>query len=88
MKVPPTCDLPVYEETTNPPVFFRTFARRLKRILEEMAQAVNANDTRDSTDVSTGDGSIKMNSAANANNSGWIEMEENKWIPYWTSPDP
>ncbi|MBI9073779.1 MAG: hypothetical protein JEZ02_00110 [Desulfatibacillum sp.] len=88
MKVPPTCDLPVYSESADLAGFFRTHTRRLKKILEELAQAINTNATRATAIPSTGDGAIKMGSANNANNTGWIEIEENKWIPYWNNPTP
>ena len=88
MKVPPTCDLPVYTENADATGFFRTFTRRLKTILEELAQAVNTNATRACTGTSSGDGSIKMGGVSNAGNSGWMKIEEDKWIPYWTNPNP
>ncbi|SHL25246.1 hypothetical protein SAMN02745216_04895 [Desulfatibacillum alkenivorans DSM 16219] len=88
MKVPPNCDLPVYSEQADMTGFFRSFTRRLKSILEELAQAVNANDARASLSASSGDGAVKMAGAGDGENTGWIEIEENKWIPYWSNPNP
>jgi len=38
--------------------------------------------------VSSGAGSVKMGSANTADNAGWLEIQPNRFIPYWTDMTP
>ncbi len=88
MKVPETWQLPLWEDGDNPARYYRRLVRRLRDSLEELSRAVNANTIRGEQAAGTGAGSIKMAGTGSSDNTGWIEIEEDKWIPYWTKPDP
>lgn len=38
--------------------------------------------------ASTGAGTVKMASGNPADNAGWFEIEDGKWVPYWADPTP